>query len=225
MRKTGSSRRTREAEEGGRAASLALRVDALAHKVAAAQHELFTLAVRPGSLPTILAGLFAGPARLLRGVGPYSEIAPRVRVSFGGSAILDVVVEPKALRPESAGAYPFSVELALDGSSPWLALEADMTWADLGAGRHYQLSVQGTPSREVDCNATLRLARDDGTYLDHVIARWTLSPDDRFLLSSGSIDLSVPHGIDRRRKPILLFFLDTRDELRLRFDQIVASFA
>lgn len=200
-------------------------VDALLDEVTAAQKELFALAARPGSLPHTFAGLFAGPSRVSHRVAPYTQLAPRIRVSFAEPAELDVVVKPKMLGPKGAGAYPNTVEFRLSGGSLWLALEADMEWADFGAGRQYQLSIAAVPDRRVSGRAAVRLRRDDGSYCSIDIVKWTLSPANSLLSLAGEFDCGMPPDIDMRQKPILLLLFDTHGELQIRLDQIVASFA
>ena len=212
-----------DAEAAREVSSLVRRTEALLHEVAAAQKELFALAVRPGSLPSRLAGLFAGPPRVLRGVDPPAQIAPGIRINFAAPARLDIIVAAKPLSAERAGAYPNTAELRLTGGGAWLALEIALDWPDLGTGSHYQLSIHGLPSRSVDCRAAVRLVRHDGSLLDHPVVTANLSPTDRFFSLSGEVDMGVLDGVDLEQKPRLVLLFETK-ELRLLLFQIVASF-
>ena len=181
--------------------------------------------MHPGSLPSTLAGLFAGPARQLSGVKPSAEIAPGIRIGIDDSAQLDVKIDAKKLGSESSGVYPNSIDLAFTGPATWLALETEMDWTDLVSGRRYQLGICAVPDRAIECQAVVRLLRDDGSHHDHLLAKWTLSPTDRFRYLTGELELGAPAGVNMQQKPTLVIFFDTGDDFGICLNQLIASFS
>lgn len=199
---------------------LAGRLGKLIDEFISIRTELAQLAAEPDTLEKRLLSMFTQPESAIgsAAVTPYAPIWPGVRFGFQPSGELSLALTPKtdAVR---IGALN-SLTVAFTGSSTFLSLEVDASWAELRNAASFRLAICAESSRPVSCHAVLRMPLRETPLHDFPLLRFDVLPGRRTLERSGEIHYGELGEADERRPPAFLIFFDTDSPLTVRLEYL-----
>lgn len=200
------------------------RAGMLAESLSAIEAELLSIVSPADSIQRRLAALFAMPSVEGRIVQPHEEVCPSWSLSFEASASVRLDVRPKPAALPGLAPQSSSIEIALCGTTRWLALETPLAWNDIRDAARFEASAAGEPDRTLDIYLCARLWQLDGGFFQHFFGALKLDPQHRRATATGRLNLPDLTPFDFAQPPILLFFFSPEDGLCLRLDNLILSF-